>query len=187
MVDLSGVLPGWRGTDPDGGTWVLTPDADYRPWHYLNQDGYSETWRSQEEAEAAGLVPLVSQNSARDAEFYRLGYEGGRLAAAVTAPAPLDPGNPDLRAVVEALQVLGRRWPDHGILRNARTFLAAEADRLDRERAEAEQDASDRKRAEEIADQHGVIDIDGAMDLVLAGIRDERERAGRAERQEAAK
>lgn len=58
-ADLSQVLPGWRGTDPDGGTWVRTPDPDDCPWHYMDHYGEAEEWRSQEEAEAAGLVPLI--------------------------------------------------------------------------------------------------------------------------------
>ena len=58
MGDLSGVSPGWRGTDPHGGTWIANDDG----WwvHFPAGGAYRQmTWRSQEEAEAAGLVRLI--------------------------------------------------------------------------------------------------------------------------------
>lgn len=301
-ADLSQVLPGWRGTDPDGGTWVRTPDPDDCPWHYMDQYGEAEEWRSQEEAEAAGLVAVVAETAVHelceairltaeyvgpktlpaidgwswfdalvkyapetaqvfsqagwghlspaavpapldpgavsdadrvgDAETFLAHWAGGgrvsaedredfiaawtgwhrgtdfdrecaerdakealdayvsalaveraELTAAladarVAAPAPLDPGNPEHAELVRNYLnrvPLGEWLPSDWPIAVGKALVEHRA-RLDREQREAEQDASERKRAEEIADRHGVIDIDGAMDLVLAGIRAERAR-----------
>lgn len=73
---------------------------------------------------------------------------------ALTAPAPLDPGNPEhLRQVADLFPYVRgyAESPHHAVALSARDWLEAEADRLDREQREAEQDAEDRKRAEEIA------------------------------------
>lgn len=106
------VQPGWRGTDPDGGTWVRRAEDAIYPWHEIDARGELH-WRSQEEAEAASLVPLVSQahvddlkkawqehiESVRDqrdslaSDLSSANDEIARLADA--APAPLDPGNPE--------------------------------------------------------------------------------------------
>ncbi|WP_367582219.1 hypothetical protein [Tsukamurella tyrosinosolvens] len=52
--------PGWRGTDPDGGTWVRLTRRSGHPWLQITPLG-EPRFRTQEEAEAAGLVPLVPQ------------------------------------------------------------------------------------------------------------------------------
>ena len=80
-------LPGWRGTDPDGGTWVLRALVPNTPWYHFDPDGYL-AWHSQEEAEKANLVPLLPQNVNVDDEHYRRGYADAQAAV----PAPLDPG-----------------------------------------------------------------------------------------------
>lgn len=82
-ADLSQVLPGWRGTDPDGGTWVRTPDPDDCPWHYMDQYGEAEEWRSQEEAEAAGLVAVVAETAVHEL------CEAIRLTAEYVGPKTL--------------------------------------------------------------------------------------------------
>ena len=73
-----GALPGWRGTDPDGGTWVRRPD-ECRPsarWLEAATNG-DVHYRTQEEAEAAGLEPLYM------------------VQLPDPLPAPLDPDNPE--------------------------------------------------------------------------------------------
>lgn len=226
-------LPGWRGTDPDDGTWVRiawasTFDGGRIPaayeWAQITADGTYHA-RSQEEAEAAGLVRLIpavgyhydehgedvvpdAVFGLTDAEvptaadsFVRCTEEGpngqcdqdaglGHFcsrkghpidsvetsagerytpAIAPAAPVPLDPGNPEhLRQVAAFCRKTDvMPWDFY-----------AEADRLDRERAEAEQDASDRKLARAVA-QEGLpfgAASKGQIDLVLAGIRAERAR-----------
>ena len=209
-----GVLPGWRGTDPDGGTWVLTADRDSAPWTYVNTSGGSDghRYRTQGEAEAAGLVPLIPAPDSMGLSIdlgetwgvwgcntlvealTALGVEpgmdlgdvlllAGSSAAPLAAPALLDPGNPEhLRQVVsliDALPLPGLH--NHALLAVTRS-LRDEADRLDRERAEAEQDAADRERAEEYANGFEDATPDDRRGLrqgYLAGIRAARdEKAG---------
>lgn len=72
-----GARPGWRGTDPDGGTWVRMANAEYRPWLHIDRHGTWQ-WRSQEEAEAAGLVAVVAET-----EVGELTRERDRLHARI--------------------------------------------------------------------------------------------------------
>ena len=206
-----GALPGWRGTDPDGGTWVLTPyTAGAEPWITYDARGVCPGWRSQEEAEAAGLVPLVAETDETDQRIYaawdqvaghpafKQCYDDprplieavmerlDRLASAPAAPAPLDPGNPEhLRQVAAFVgRFRFRLGAPTGAAISVRDDLNTEADRLDRERAEAEQAAADRKRAEEIAQErsHPVWwhmseeNQKARTEDILAGIRAERAR-----------
>lgn len=202
-----GALPGWRGTDPDGGTWVLTA-ADDPAWAEITSEGLW-AWRTQEEAEAASLVPLVSQahvddlkkawqehiESVRDqrdslaSDLSSANDEIARLADA--APAPLDPGNPErFRQAAESAREMAKSpHLDTATWEHIAATFEWQADRLDREHAEAEQDASDRKLAVDIAkaERHdfGLLAESCREEIVrhiLAGIR-----AGRTERQEAAK
>ena len=222
--------PGWRGTDPDGGTWILMhPDSgmDVLPWAEFTAGGRL-VFRSQEEAEAAGLVAVVAETAVHElCEAIRLTaeYVGPKTLPAIdgwswfdalvkyapetaqvfsqagwghlspaAAPAPLDPGNPEHLRQVAAFVAAIRG------LDQTRLALPAQADRLDRDRAEAEQDASDRKLAERIArDAHerergltgtptwGAITQESRrsqIEAALAGIRAADERAERAEREE---
>lgn len=189
--------PGWRGTDPDGGTWVLMVDEDGTfPWHFCGGDGIGEDWRSQEEAEAAGLVPLVAETDVKaavDAYVTAVAVERAELTAALAdarsaAPAPLDPGNPEhLRQVRDYLDEVNGGGADDvwSSLQDVQDWLTGEAERLEQEQREAEQDAADRKRAAELVEQ-AYAAADGTFvskeSIALAGIR-----AGRAERQEAEK
>lgn len=122
-----GALPGWRGTDPDGGTWVRRAEDAIYPWHEIDARG-ELYWRSQEEAEAASLVPLVSQahvddlkkawqehiESVRDqrdslaSDLSSANDEIARLADA--APAPLDPGNPEHLPEFDEKNATHLRW-----------------------------------------------------------------------------
>lgn len=210
-LDLSTALPGDRFTDPDGGTWVRLTRRSGHPWLEITATGGLH-FRTQEEAEAASLVPLVSQahvddlkkawqehiESVRDqrdslaSDLSSANDEIARLADA--APAPLDPGNPEhLRQVADALlDDANTMVADSDLCRAMHTvefYLRGQADRLDREQREAEQDASDRKLAVDIAkaERHdfGLLAESCREEIVrhiLAGIR-----AGRAERQEAGK
>ncbi|RDB46170.1 hypothetical protein [Tsukamurella tyrosinosolvens] len=86
--------PGWRGTDPDGGTWVLAARATATyPWWYVSANGENYGWRSQEEAEAAGLVRLIP------AVGYHYDERGEDVVPDDAAPAPIAPG---ARAVTDA-------------------------------------------------------------------------------------
>ncbi|TWS25371.1 hypothetical protein FK268_09275 [Tsukamurella sputi] len=220
----SSAQPGWRGTDPDGGTWVLTPRKDSLPWIEVLVSNGRAHYRSQEEAEAAGLVPLVAADGrAAEGSFVRCDKEGPngqcdqnarvthvcsrkghpidsvetgageRFTPGIdTAPAPLDPGNPEhLRQVAD---VLGRLTPRSlgvtmtlldGVLRGVRAL----ADRIEREAAEKVQEAEDRKLATEKARAKNPAewetlpesDQNTIVDMVLTGIRAADERAGRAE------
>ncbi|KXP12200.1 hypothetical protein AXK57_19820 [Tsukamurella pulmonis] len=192
-----GARPGWRGTDPDGGTWVRL--ASTAP-EWLEVDAAGQVaWCSEADAERADLVPMVSQTHVddlkeawqehiesvrdqRDSLSSDLSSANDEIARLAAAPAPLDPGNPEhLRQVaaflreVPAVRHAGTYW----LGRSARE-CEDNADRLDRERAEAEQDASDRKRAEEWANGIGLDSKATPSDALatgyLAGIR-----AGRAE------
>ena len=91
-ADLSQVQPGWRGTDPDGGTWVRLGNS-YAPWlrfRPLPEDGgYEHGRRTLKEAEAAGLVPLHPAPT-EPGQFWVL--VGGKSPAA--APAPLKQVSP---------------------------------------------------------------------------------------------
>lgn len=87
-----GVQPGWRGTDPDGGTWLRRfPDAESE-WFEFTADGHLAL-RSQEEAEAAGLVRLIP------AVGYHYDERGEDVVPDGAAPAPIAPG---ARAVTDA-------------------------------------------------------------------------------------
>ena len=203
-----GARRGWRGTDPDGGTWVLVDDFVVRlPWLVVSAavGGLRIDWRSQEEAEAAGLEALQAESAwdlrheveawllaearwklaeSQDAVRYWRGLWEAEKDRAAAAPAPLDPGNPEhLRQVADVLDSVGRpetaRW------------IRSEADRLDREAREKAQDASDLKRAEEYArteaeGEHRALGGWSAMradirewhiELALRAIRAERARA----------
>lgn len=97
-----------------------------------------------------------------------------------SAPAPLDPGNPeDLR---EVDKFLGRFYASIGIASSSAGSVCKQlrsvADRLDREQREAERDA-DRERAEEYANGFEDATPDDRRGLrqgYLAGIRAERAR-----------
>lgn len=123
--------PGKPFADAKGGTWVrIARGAGKLDWWHTNATGTVLGWRSQSEAEEAGLVPLVAERDEREyegstsEEFVALcgaiqhwdrGEDDrrypvwvGNLASAllargyVLAPAPLDPGNPEhLRQVVQ--------------------------------------------------------------------------------------
>ena len=207
-----GAKPGQAFIARDGSTWVWRPAGAPTPdrmWARIGLRGRLSR-RTQKEAEAAGLTKLGTSKEAWD-EGFEAGcawqqsspsgipndpplnpYADGPAAA----PAPLDPGKPEHLRTPEALRFAaavmveaarGRPQPAAELM-NAKG-LRAEADRLDREHAEAEQDATDRKRAEEIAmvawaDGDGYAQWHNApeqhrTDLIaaaLAGIR-----AGRAE------
>lgn len=195
-ADLSRVLPGWRGTDPDGGTWVRRAEDAIYPWHEIDARG-EVYWRSQEEAEAAGLVPLVSQahvddlkkawqehiESVRDqrdslaSDLSSANDEIARLADA--APAPLDPGNPEhLRQVADVLEAMpGETFQVAWESLNERIFRLEDAAAT--KARGAEQDTSDRKRAAELVEQVYAA-ADGTFvskeSIALAGIRAERAR-----------
>ncbi|WP_367582334.1 hypothetical protein [Tsukamurella tyrosinosolvens] len=204
------VQPGWRGTDPDGGTWVRLTRRSGHPWLEITATGGLH-FRTQEEAEAAGLVPLEPQRDraellAEAVQVARTGTVGQPpnvegvtveeaadiMACALlagAAPAPLDPGNPeDLR---EVDKFLGRFYASIGIASSSAGSVCKQlrsvADRLDREQREAEQDAADRKRAEEYARTRWEFDTPTYWECAaayLAGIRAER---ARAEHEEEAK
>lgn len=182
-------LPGWRGADPDGGTWVRLMSAagtgnPIPVWRYVSPSGGSDYRRTQEEAEAAGLEPLYAAS-----DFEAQGWE--RVAECVkdcpvccavltpAAPAPLDPGNPEHLREVD--KFLGRFYASIGIASSSAGSVCKQlrsvADRLDREQREAEQDAADRKRAEEYANGFEDATPDDRRGLrqgYLAGIRAER-------------
>ncbi|CAM3430214.1 hypothetical protein [Tsukamurella hominis] len=88
-------LPGWRGTDPDGGTWVRRPGGPYdHPWaQFIVGHSVGYRVRSQEEAEAAGLVRLIP------AVGYHYDERGEDVVPDGAAPAPIAPG---ARAVTDA-------------------------------------------------------------------------------------
>ncbi|MET9329498.1 hypothetical protein [Tsukamurella sp. NPDC003166] len=161
-----GARPGWRGTDPDGGTWVRQPHGKPGRWAHFTAAG-ELVFRSQEEAEAAGLVPLYSFP-----EFESIGW----VRAEVAAPAPLDPGNPEhLRQVAEfVLEAMGTAYQPVVI------DMHSKAARLEAAAAEAEQDASDRKRATDFVDENGhemyPTEREFAAEAFLAGLRAERAR-----------
>ncbi|MEC4616285.1 hypothetical protein [Tsukamurella tyrosinosolvens] len=72
-----GALPGWRRTDPDGGTWLRRfPDAESE-WFEFTTNGHL-VLRTQEEAEAAGLVAVVAET-----EVGELTRERDRLHARI--------------------------------------------------------------------------------------------------------
>ena len=85
MGHYAGTQPGWRGTDPDGGTWVRQPGDRIVQWAHFTVCGVYRK-RTQEEAEAADLVPLHPAPT-EPGQFWVL--VGGKSPAA--APAPLDP------------------------------------------------------------------------------------------------
>jgi hypothetical protein len=109
-----GATPGQRFTDPDDSTWVmlarglLAHDGPY--WSYVGPTGFWSQ-RSQEEAEAAGLVLLVADPEVSDCENCggqqcmdcALRHHHDECAndcpdccatpTPAAAPAPLDPGN----------------------------------------------------------------------------------------------
>lgn len=210
------VQPGWRGTDPDGGTWVLT-----------TTDGKTWGWRTQEEAEAAGLVPLIPAPDGMGLSIdlgetwgvwgcntlvevlTELGVEPGMdlgdvvkmvaereaapLIAAVSAPAPLDPGSPEHLLLAQRLLMHSDLHEDADsklieALRVVRVMLAERRIALEAERAEAEQDAADRKLATEKARAKNPaewetlpeFDQNTIIDMVMTGIRAADERAERA-------
>ncbi|MGZ9829966.1 hypothetical protein ACXYTP_23920 [Tsukamurella ocularis] len=123
-------------------------------------------------------------------ELARYLTEAVEKACAPAAPAPLDPGNPErFRQAAESAREMAKSphlatttW-EHV----AATF-ESQADRLDRERAEAAQDAADRKRANEIVSaltgpanlrecptaEHATVMFEAA----LAGLRAGRARQG---------
>ncbi|WP_156485532.1 hypothetical protein [Tsukamurella pseudospumae] len=170
--------PGWRGTDPDGGTWVRCPHGLPGQWAHFTADG-KLVFRSQEEAEAAGLEALQAESAwdlrheveawllaearwklaeSQDAVRYWRGLWEAEKDRAAAAPAPLDPGNPEhLRQVARVLNHFTSFAHRLGDVEGQRAavmllhLIRSEADRLDREQREAEQDAADRKRAEEYA------------------------------------
>lgn len=184
----AGALPGWRGTDPDGGTWVLTEDADAEPWIHVDARGQwdngprPDMWRTQEEAEAAGLVPLVAEtqpvlSSAIFAPKPRLTIADLRFEPA--APAPLDPDNPDhLRQVADVLEAMpGETFQAAWESLNERIFRLEDA--AAEKAREAEQDAADRKRADEFiaaATPGSSYTPDHLRYAYLTGIRAERAR-----------
>lgn len=187
------VAPGWRGTDPDGGTWVRRPADAMSDWIRYDREGVS-SWRSQEQAEEASLVPLVAETNLKSLQNDRDGWRSEALAARFheAAPAPLDPGNPEhLRQVADALlDDANTMVADSDLCRAMHTvefYLRGQADRLDREQRESEQDRKDRELAVEIAktQRHdfGLLAESYREEIlrhILAGLR-----AGRAERQEA--
>ena len=160
-----GARPGTFFVDrPDGFVWWVTSEPDpsgvgFRWARFYGLRAHDWDYATQEEAEAADLVNV---------------YAG--------APAPLDPGNPEhLRQVREFLGHVGMRngYPMQA-METVRNDLGHEADRLDRERAEAAQDAADRKRANEYA--AGLLDLSTPMrharaDGYYAALQDERARA----------
>ncbi|WP_261862409.1 hypothetical protein, partial [Mycobacterium montefiorense] len=69
------VQPGWRGTDPDGGTWVRLTRRSGHPWLEITATGGLH-FRTQEEAEAAGLVAVVAETAVHElCEAIRLTVE----------------------------------------------------------------------------------------------------------------
>ncbi len=188
-----GALPGWRGTDRKGGTWVRREVGALGRWAHFTASGVL-VWRSQEEAEAAGLMRLLEVSEA----------DVRALEAARTGPAPLDPGNPEhlpefdeknsahLRWLADAVGDVTLPWasdeenrPEREQANNemAETveqfadFWRKEADRLDREHAEAEQDASDRAEADNYAKESSTTEEFWARhNAYLDGIRAERAR-----------
>ncbi|CAM3740366.1 hypothetical protein TSOC111612_12045 [Tsukamurella ocularis] len=172
--------PGWRGTDPDGGTWVRRHMDYVIPWSMFDAYGMHHE-RSQEEAEAAGLVPLIPTWS----EALRSRF-AGRPYLTITdlkfEPAPLDPGNPEHRDLVAdflslvADEVNGSAF--HHV-RETQGVLRSGAVTLRHKIAAAEQDGADRKRAEEYAGTRWEFDTTNYWECVdehLAGIRAERAR-----------
>ncbi|MGX9296058.1 hypothetical protein [Tsukamurella paurometabola] len=164
------VQPGWRGTEDltDAAPAPLEPEG------YVTVPGFGK-WLPR------GLKYL----------FEQIGVPEGGCAVmeAVDAvlenrqPAPLDPGNPEhLRQVAEFLTHVTATLALHdaqAALIDAENVLYRQAERLDRERAEAEQDAADRERAEEYARTRWEFDTPTyweCVDAYLAGIRAERAR-----------
>lgn len=176
-----GALPGWRGTDPDGGTWVRLAWISTLPtgrvqapceWAQITADGTYYP-RTQEEAEAAGLVRLIP------AVGYHYDERGEDVVPDVEGGAPLDPGNPEhLRQVRDFLGQVGMRngYPMQA-METVRNDLGHEADRLDRERAEAEaeQDAAEEAFVQGIYERWCASDGTD-HDLIREAIRAERAR-----------
>lgn len=185
---------------PDGFVWWVTSQrapsgVRFRWARFYGLRACDWDYATQEEAEAAGLVPLVVAEptvkavayptapipvpeSARPAPapldpeghvsipgfgkwlprglkylFEQIGVPEGGCAVmeAVDAvldgrqSAPLDPGSPEhLRQVADLFPYVRgyAESPHHAVALSAREWLEAEADRLDRERAEADQDAA---------------------------------------------
>lgn len=83
-----GALPGWRGTDPHGGTWVRLTRRSGHPWLEITATGGLH-FRTQEEAEAAGLVPLVAETKRgrvdlTPGDYWLTSYGDGKGPAIVT-------------------------------------------------------------------------------------------------------
>ncbi|TWS25578.1 hypothetical protein FK530_22940 [Tsukamurella conjunctivitidis] len=168
-----GAQPGWRGTDPDGGTWVRLTRRSGHPWLEITATGGLH-FRTQEEAEAAGLVrliPAVGYHYDERGEDVVPDVEGGA--------APLDPGNPErFRQAAESAREMAKSpHLDTATWEHIAATFESQADRLDREHAEAEQDASDRAEADNYAKESSTTEEFWARhNAYLDGIRAERAR-----------
>lgn len=129
--------PGWRGTDPNGGTWVRCEPSQYGEWEVHDSTpglGFRARSARQEEAEAAGLVEMVADDGVVDAEV-------------------IDPDDPaQLERAATLLAVLQEQGcifadPEMWGATAVRGWLTARADDL----REAAQGAKDRERAEAYA------------------------------------
>jgi hypothetical protein len=154
-----------------GDRWFLAADPrrDSDPWvQTTSASSYGYRWRTQGQAEAAGLMPLPPAADVVDAEVHEdcCGEHG--------TPA-------GLRWAADEVQKIA--WSDTAS--RSAVDLRREADRLDRKAEEAERDQKDREVAEKIADEHD--DFCDATSpghakfvaAVLAGIRAGREEANR--------